>query len=164
MKLLTKLPFLALLAVLSFSCSTDSIDDKVESIEVSLTTPNVKPIEIEVLELINNYRLSKGLNPLGSMPVIKSVAFNHTEFMIENNVVSHDGFFSRSEYLKQNAGAKQVSENVAYGYTSAESVVNAWIKSESHKANMEGDYTNFDLSAEQSQDGKWYYTNIFIKK
>ena len=53
---------------------------------------------------------------------------------------------------------------MAYGYTQAESVVNAWLKSDSHRENIEGDFTNFDVSAEQNTDGDWYYTNIFIKK
>jgi uncharacterized protein YkwD len=53
---------------------------------------------------------------------------------------------------------------VAFGYTTAESLVKAWLKSEVHKATIEGDFTNFDISAEKGTDGKWYYTNIFIKK
>lgn len=164
MKLLTKISLLALLAIFTFSCSTDSIDDKAEAMELSLSTPQAKTIEVEILELINNHRLSMGLNPLSDMPVVKSVAYSHTDYMVDNNQVSHDNFFTRSDYLKANAGAKKVSENVAYGYTSAASVVNAWIKSEGHKANIEGDFSNFDISAEKSEEGKWYYTNIFIKK
>ena len=164
MKLLNKIPLLALLAIFTFSCSTDSIDDKADALELSLTSIDAKSIEVEILELINNHRLSMGLNPLSDMPVVKSVAYSHTDYMVDNNQVSHDNFFTRSDYLKSNVGAKNVSENVAYGYTSAESVVNAWIKSEGHKANIEGDFSNFDISAEKSEEGKWYYTNIFIKK
>ena len=164
MKLFTKLSLLLFLAVLSFSCTTDSIDTRVENIELSLITPEDKTIEIEILELINNYRLSKGLNALENMSVVKSVAYTHTDYMVENNEVSHANFTKRSQYLKQYEGAKSVSENVAYGYTSAESVVNAWIKSEGHRVNIEGDFTNFDISAEENDEGKWYYTNIFIKK
>ena len=164
MKLLTKLPLLALLAVLTFSCTTDSIDDNAEDIQLNLVTPQSKSIEIEILDLLNNHRLSLGLNPLVDMTLVKSVALSHTDYMVDNNIVSHDNFYKRSTYLKQNAGAINVSENVAYGYTSAETVVRAWIKSESHKANIEGDFTNFDVSAEVNAEGKWYYTNIFIKK
>ena len=117
--------------MLTFSCSTDSIDDKVE--ELTLVVPAAKTIEIEILELINNHRLSEGLSPLAGMPVVKSVAYSHTDYMVDNDVVSHDNFYDRSNYLKSNAGAKKVSENVAYGYSSAQSVVNAWIKSAGHK-------------------------------
>ncbi|MGZ0017018.1 CAP domain-containing protein [Yeosuana sp. AK3] len=164
MKLITKLPLLVLLAFFSFSCSTDSIDENAEVINKSLIIPQDKIIEIQILELINNHRLSVGLNPLEKMDLIKSQAFSHTEHMVIENEVSHDNFFERSNFLKANAGAKLVSENVAFGYTYAESVVNAWLKSESHKKNIEGDFTNFDVSAEQNNEGHWFYTNIFIKK
>ncbi|GAA4270341.1 CAP domain-containing protein [Hyunsoonleella aestuarii] len=164
MKLLRKLPLLVLFTILTYSCSTDSVEDNVEAITADLVVPTTKTIEIEVLELINDHRLSLGLNALESMSVVKSVAYTHTDYMVDNEVVSHDNFYTRSTYLKNNAGAKKVSENVAYGYTSAQSVVNAWIRSEGHKATIEGDFTNFEISAEQSKEGKWYYTNIFIKK
>ncbi len=165
MKLFFKLPLLALFTVLTFSsCSTDSIDEKADAMELSLFSQEAKTIEVEILELINNHRLSLGLNPLAEMDVIKSVAYSHTDYMVDNDEVSHHNFFTRSNYLKSNAGAEKVSENVAFGYSSAESVVRAWIKSEAHKENLEGDFTNFDISAEKNEDGRWYYTNIFIKK
>ncbi|MGE5943984.1 MAG: CAP domain-containing protein [Flavobacteriales bacterium] len=164
MKLLTKLPLLALLAALTFSCSTDSIDDKAEYLTSNLVVPTPTPLELEILELINDHRLSVGLNPLQNMDLIKSQAFNHADYMAENQKISHDYFFERSAFLKQKAGAIKVAENVAYGFTTAQSLVNEWIKSEAHKANIEGDFTNFDISAEKGTDNKLYYTNIFIKR
>lgn len=164
MKLLKKLPLLALLAILTFSCTTDSIDEKADALVENLVVPPTKEIETKILELINNHRLSKGLDPLNDLTIVKSVAFSHTDYMVDKDEVSHDNFYTRSNYLKANAGAKKVSENVAYGYSKAESVVNAWIKSDSHRKNIEGDFTNFNISAEKNDEGKWYYTNIFIKK
>ena len=98
------------------------------------------------------------------MTLIKSVAGTHTEYMVQLDEVNHDNFYQRSSYLKENAGAIKVSENVAYGYTSSESLVNAWINSDSHRATIEGDFNYFEISAEQNSEGKWYYTNMFIKK
>ncbi|MDD7885664.1 CAP domain-containing protein [Flavivirga sp. 57AJ16] len=165
MKSLFKLPLLALFAMLTFtSCSTDSMDDKADAIELSLVTKESKNIEIEILELINAHRVSLGLKALNDMSVVKSVAYSHTDYMVDKNEVSHDNFYTRSNYLKANAGAKKVSENVAYGYSSAETVVKAWIKSEGHRGTIEGDFTDFDVSAEKNENGRWYYTNIFIKK
>jgi uncharacterized protein YkwD len=43
-------------------------------------------------------------------------------------------------------GAVQVSENVAYNYQSNEGVLNAWLMSDGHKENIEGDYTHFGIS------------------
>jgi len=164
MKLLLKSCLLLFITVFAFSCSTDSLEATPSGSDLKLTTVKVKSIEVEILDQINDYRLSLGLSPLEASNTIKSVAQTHTDYMIDNNQVSHDNFYERSSYLKENFGALKVTENVAYGYTSAESLVNAWLKSDSHRANIEGDYTTFDISADQNNSDKWYYTNIFIKK
>ncbi|WP_045371959.1 CAP domain-containing protein [Jejuia pallidilutea] len=164
MKLLTKFSLLAVIAVLSYSCAPESMDDQADALIESVSVPETKTIEVQILELINNHRLSLGLAPLESMMIIKSTAFSHTDYMVDTQTVSHANFFTRSNYLKSKAGAKSVSENVAYGYSSAESVVGAWLRSESHKNNIEGDFTYFDVSAEKDINDKWYFTNIFIKK
>ncbi|MDP5158658.1 MAG: CAP domain-containing protein [Flaviramulus sp.] len=165
MKLFTKLPLLALLVILTFSsCSTDSIDDRVDAIELNLENVQAKSIEVEILNLINDHRQSLGLKPLADLNIVKSVAHSHTDYMVDNDEVSHANFYTRSDYLKANVGALKVSENVAYGYSTAQGVVNAWLKSESHKENIEGDFTHFDISAEKNINDRWYFTNIFIKK
>ena len=163
MKTLKLLPVMAFMALLSFSCSTEEMPD--EFISTTITdAPAAKTIEIEILELINEHRIGLGLYPLNNLGIIKSVAFTHTDYMVEINQVNHDNFIQRKNSLVQNAGAITVSENVAYGYSSAQAVVNAWINSDSHRANLEGDYTDFEISAEQNSEGRWYFTNMFIKK
>jgi uncharacterized protein YkwD len=84
--------------------------------------------------------------------------------MVNINEVNHDNFYSRKNYLVNNANALKVSENVAYGFSSASSVVNAWLNSDGHKRTIEGDFTDFDISAELDENNKWYFTNIFVKK
>ncbi|RLD29168.1 MAG: CAP domain-containing protein [Bacteroidetes bacterium] len=155
---------MALIALLSFSCSTDSIEEgKIESITSSFV-PQTKVIEIEILEIINDHRLSLGLSTLNNMGTIKAQAYGHTDYMIDRSEVSHDNFLQRKANLINSEGASRVGENVAYAYSSSESVVNAWLNSEGHRNVIEGDYTDFDVSAEKDENGKWYFTNIFIKK
>ena len=165
MKAKKLLPLLAIVALLGFtSCSTDSAaEDQINSIEVPVA-PQAKQIEIEIMQLINAYRINQGLNPLNDHSTVKAVASTHTDYMVEVNNVSHDNFFQRKQSLQINASANIVSENVAYGFSSAESVVNAWLNSASHRENIEGDFTDFDISAEKNNEGKWYFTNIFIKR
>ena len=165
MKVTKLLPVMAIVMVLGFtSCSTENaVEDTINETEL-LTVPQAKQIEIEIMELINNHRINKGLNPLEDHNTVKAVAFTHTDYMIEVANVSHDNFFQRKQSLQANANANIVSENVAYGFSSAEAVVNAWINSPSHRDNIEGDYTDFDVSAEQNNEGNWYFTNIFIKR
>ena len=165
MKPTNYLPLLALMALLTFSsCSTEDFpEDNIDAISLQYA-PAPKQIEIEILELINEHRLGLGLNTLKSLNIVKSVAFTHTDYMVEVNNISHDNFYQRKNSLVQNANAKVVSENVAYAYSTAQSVVNAWINSDSHRENIEGDFTDFEVSAEQNKEGKWFYTNIFIKR
>ena len=165
MKAKKLLPLLAIVALLGFtSCSTDNAaEDQINSIEVPVA-PNAKQIEVEIMELINAHRINQGLNPLNDHSTVKAVAYTHTDYMVEVDNVSHDNFFQRKQSLQLNANANIVSENVAYGFSSAESVVNAWLNSPSHRENIEGNFTDFDISAEKNNEGKWYFTNIFIKR
>lgn len=165
MKATKLMPFLAIVALLGFSsCATEtSIDDQIEAMNLP-TAPEAKQIEIEIMELINAYRINEGLIPLNDHNTVKAVAFTHTDYMRAVNNVSHDNFFQRKQSLQANANANIVSENVAYGFNSAQSVVNAWINSPNHRDTIEGDYTDFDVSAEQNNEGQWYFTNIFINR
>ncbi len=164
MKRPTLLPVMVLLIMFATSCSSESLDENANNAHTQLVVPETKAIEVEIMELINDHRLSIGLNPLENMNAIKAQAYGHTGYMIAQNNVSHDNFFQRKSFLVNNVGANKVSENVAYGYTSAQSVVNAWLNSDGHRQNIEGNYTDFDISAEQNEEGRWYYTNIFVKK
>ena len=165
MKLTRLLPFLAIAAVLSFSsCSPeDATNEATNSIEVP-AAPQAKLIEIEIMELLNAYRIGEGLTPLNQHDTVKAVAFTHTDYMIEVNNVSHDNFFQRKNSLIDNTNASKVSENVAYAYSSARSVVNAWLNSEGHRENIENpNVTDIGISSAQDENGKYYYTNIFVK-
>jgi uncharacterized protein YkwD len=165
MRCSSALPILAFVALMSItSCSTETLpEDSVRTIDLN-NPPDVKVIEIQVLELINQHRIELGLAPLVDHSMVKAVAFTHTDYMIEENNISHDNFFERKESLEENAEAIKVSENVAYGFSSPESLVRAWLNSKPHRETIEGDFTDFDISAEQNENGKWYYTNIFIKR
>lgn len=164
MKKPTFIPVLILLVMFATSCSSDAIDEKAATINTTYIVPETKTIEVEIMELINDHRMSIGLNPLQNIGAIKAQAYNHTDYMIAQNNVSHDYFFQRKNNLVSSVGANNVSENVAYGFTNAQSVVTAWLNSDGHRGNIEGDYTDFEISAEQNTEGRWYYTNIFVKK
>ena len=165
MKLSTFVPVLAICALLSFiSCSTENLNEEEALNTELLAAPLAKPLETEILELLNEYRITNGMSALNNNSTVKAVAFSHTDYMVEEDDVSHANFFQRKQSLQENENAQVVSENVAYGFTSAQSVVNAWINSPSHRNNIEGNYTHFDISAEQNAEGDWYFTNIFIKK
>ena len=162
-KLLRVLLLVAILFTMN-SCSSDSsenINSSASSQKAMGYTYN--SAEIETMALINAYRVSIGLNELQEMKHISYKSEEHDNYMITNNVVNHNDFVARSENIMEVLGAKSVAENIAYNYNSPQAALEAWLKSPGHKANIEGNFTNFGLSIRVSAEGKKYYTNIFVK-
>ena len=75
----------------------------------------------------------------------------------------HDGFNDR---VKNLAPWYWAGENVAVNYsTKPGDVVNMWLNSPGHKANIESSKaTHSAVSAVKNSNGAWYYTQIFIKR
>lgn len=156
---------MALVLFSATSCSKDSIEDMDSANLTSKVAPvKYSNIELDVLEMINDYRAQQGLTQLSFLDEGSIQAANHNEHMITNEEVCHDDFASRYQALVKEVKAKAVSENVAFGYRTAEAVVNAWIKSEGHRENIEGDHTHFGVSVKEGKDGRLYFTNIFVRK
>lgn len=149
------------------SCTKDSLSNEQEdfSIDLTLARQNDSQFAQEVLVLINEHRVSIGLDllTLGS-EFSCAYAVEHTNYMIGLSEINHDNFHTRSAAL-QSEGAQQVGENVAYGYSSAENVVNAWLNSTSHRDNIEGNYTYSSFGIIKSDDNNTYYfTQLFYKE
>ena len=162
--------FITLVLFLSLLCSCSSADDDVNLFETSKIEEakiNVaySDIETEILNLVNQFRKDNNLSTLKVLNIISSEADTHTNYMIVNGEVSHANFNIRAQNLIKNAGAKFVSENVAYGYSSAQAVFNGWINSSGHKKNIENpDATHFGISTESDENNRNYFTQIFIQK
>ena len=148
---------------LLFSCTTE--EEGIYFNETYEMKEDYSKIEIQILDFINDYRETRNLQPLNRLNSISSVALFHTKYMIGKGMVSHDEFSARSYFLIANENAQSVGENVAYGHGTAKDVVNAWIKSDSHRAVIENEnYTDFGISVEKSSQGTNFFTQIFIVK
>jgi uncharacterized protein YkwD len=154
----------ALLSTCLFSCSVQ--EDELQILDEQSTTKitlKYTQIDYEIVELINAYRISKGLQVLNILDEASIEATAHNIYMIEQGTPSHDNFQERSQNLRVKVGAASVSENVGFGYSTAESVVNAWLNSQGHKQNIENPgLTDFGISTKQDNNGKNYFTNIFV--
>ena len=148
------------------SCSTESTEETTQPADTYVVNNDYtySNIELEVARLINEHRVSQGLNSLQTINHISNVSEDHDQYMIANNTLTHALFAQREDNLRATVGALSVGENVAYNYLTAQSVVTAWLNSPSHKANMEGNYTHCGISVRANADGKLYFTNIFIRK
>lgn len=100
--------------------------------------------ELEVIRLVNLERTSRGLHPLIRNSSLTDAARAHNQDMIANNFFDHIG--SDDSTPAQRACAHgftpyygsncYVGENIAGGYTTPASVVNGWMNSSGHRANI----------------------------
>ena len=151
--------------IIMYSCSSDASTTPTSSVSSPVVTNySYNTTEIQTMDLINNYRISIGLNSLQKISYISLKSQEHNNYMITNNVVNHDDFVARSEDIMKVVGAKTVGENIAYNYNTAQAAFDAWLASAGHKANIEGNFTHFGISIKTNPvNGAKYYTNIFAK-
>jgi uncharacterized protein YkwD len=125
--------------------------------------PSPTAYDDEILQLINNHRLSIGKPALAKSQVIWEQANGHSRNMASGTVpFGHDGFDARVAAIRSALGSGgSAAENVAMGYGSAAAVVNGWLGSAGHRANIEGNSTRTGISAVKSGGGTWYYTLMF---
>lgn len=152
-----------------FSCSQDDagiyLDEATTSTKPADDTATYSAIESEIIDLVNKHRESKGLSALKPLTIVSTVADGHTNYMIETGDISHTNFSERTTYLMKNAKAKSVGENIAYGYQSAQTVMDGWLKSTGHRKNIENSkYTHIGISNACNSKGRNYFTQIFIKQ
>ena len=162
---ISQIAFLIAILFSIYSCSNDSLkSNSTESVSGENVNYDYTPTELETMGLINDYRVSIGLNTLEKVNYISVKSQEHNTYMIANDVVNHDNFVTRSEDIIKVLGVKKVRENIAYNYNTPQAALNAWLKSPEHKETITGDFTSFGVSVtENPANGKKYYTNIFAK-
>lgn len=152
------------LAFTMISCSSDATEGAPSDSRI-IEEYTYDNDELQLSDLINDYRESIGLNRLETINHVSYKSEEHNDYMIVNNVVNHDYFQQRSQNIIEVLGAVKVNENVAYNYMTSQGALNAWLGSPGHKANIEGDFTHFGISVSiNPENGRKYYTNIFVKK
>lgn len=156
-----------LLLLIATSCQKDesfSSEEANYSIDLNLANENDWDLVNEILVLVNEHRTTLGLGTIQKDATYASAyAVDHTNYMIEQNRINHDNFGVRVKALKDN-GAEKVAENVAYGYTTAEDVVNAWLNSEGHRGIIEGNYTHSGFGVVKTDKNTYYFTQLFYRK
>jgi uncharacterized protein YkwD len=110
-----------------------------------------------VWEQTNQVRYDKGLKGLKRDTRLDKVAMAWAKQQWKNGKMSHN-----PNYSKQiPKGWKRAGENVASGYTYTQ-VVDAWVASPSHYANLTRDYTSIGIGFYEA-DGKRYWVQTFAK-
>lgn len=103
------------------------------------TAPSTSNYEQKVAELVNIERQKNGLAPLTLDSAMSNVARIKSKDMADNNYFAHQSptYGSAGNMLTQ-FGIKWSAwgENIAAGQRTPEEVVNAWMNSEGHRANI----------------------------
>lgn len=122
-------------------------------------------VEEEVVRLVNVERSKQGLSPLTIDWELARVAKYKSQDMHDRNYFSHTSptYGSPFEMMKNfGISYKAAGENIAKGQKSAAQVVQAWMNSAGHRANiMSTKYTHIGVG--YVADGH-YWTQMFIKK
>jgi len=108
--------------------------------------------ELEVLRLTNEFRQANGRNPLVIDQNLDEAADLHSQSMAVDDFFSHTGEDGTEPWDRaKNAGYETgyVGENIAIGYGTPKAVVDGWINSPGHRANM--------LNANYNEIGIGYY-------
>ncbi len=122
--------------------------------------------ETDILFYVNEYRASKGLQPLEMNAEMSLQAEKHSAEMASGKVsFGHDGFEDRVKLIARKLGnIRSSAENVAYGNLSPKEVVNIWLKSPGHRKNIEGKYTLTGIGIATGKDNVIFFTQIFSGK
>ena len=120
--------------------------------------------EKQVLQLHNQARATAGLGPLtGTNALGKAAAKRCTEIISKFSHTRPNGT-SWSTVLQQFRISYRVAgENIAYGYSSANSVHTAWMNSSGHRANiLRSSFKNAGVGQCTNSAGTQYWVVLFV--
>lgn len=134
-------------------------------ITIPTTDSGVLSYEKEVARLVNEIRVKNGLNKLTEDWELSRVARYKSQDMKDNNYFSHTSpvYGSPFEMIKNfGISYKSAGENIAKGQATPQTVVNAWMNSSGHRANiLNASYNKIGVG--YVENGK-YWTQLFIRQ
>ncbi len=127
-----------------------------------------REMEKEVLSLVNSVRVENGLSALSWAEDVANVARAHSSDMITRGFFSHtdpDGLSPFDRLRNSGISYRTAAENIAYGQRSASEVINSWMNSSGHRANiLNKNVTEIGVGAVKAQNGTIYWTQMFISR
>lgn len=108
----------------------------------------------EILEIVNQERRKQGLNPLTLSEKLTSIANTKAQDMTNKHYFSHTSPTYGSPFeMLQRFGVNYTSagENIAQGQKTAREVMNAWLNSSGHRANiLNANYTQLGVGFDEN--------------
>lgn len=132
------------------------------------TTGNFSNYQTEVLNLVNSQRSKAGLKPLRANFDLNKLATLKSEDMMKNNYFSHNSpkYGSAFDMMsKFNISYNAAGENIAMGQPTPSEVMNSWMNSSGHRANiLNSNFTDLGVGIAKDSNGRLYWTQMFIGK
>lgn len=132
-------------------------------IHIPVTDASVTAYEQEVIRLVNEIRVQNGLKPLTYDWELSRVARYKSQDMKDNRYFAHNSpVYGTPFQMIRNFGIsfRSAGENIARGYASPQAVVNGWMNSSGHRANiLNANYTKIGVGYVPAGN---YWTQMFI--
>lgn len=116
----------------------------------------------EFVDLLNAHRVSVGCPSLAWNGGVADVAQGHSDDMVARDFFSHtnpDGLSPFDRLAAAGIAYSAAAENIAYGYPTAQAVLQAWMNSSGHRANIE----NCGLTEHGVGIAGSHWTHVFIR-
>ncbi|WP_405574940.1 CAP domain-containing protein [Streptomyces sp. NBC_01167] len=130
-----------------------------------LTPDGLARAVAEVLSRTNAERAVAGLSPLAPDPVLAGVAQAYSADMAARGFYSHtspEGLQPWDRAAAAGSDHRGIGENIAFGQRSAATVVQGWMNSPGHRANiLKPDFTHLGVGFASGGPGGTYWTQLF---
>lgn len=134
-----------------------------QSITIPGSDSSVTNYENEVIRLVNEIRVKNGLKALTADWELSRVARYKSQDMKDNRYFSHTSpvYGSPFDMIKSfGISYRSAGENIAKGQSTPQAVVNAWMNSSGHRANiLNSSYTRIGVGYVKNGN---YWTQMFI--
>ena len=120
--------------------------------------------EQEVFDLVNQIREENGLEPFVYNETLAETARAHSQDMIDRNFFDHTNPDGKSPFdrMRDNGlSYSMAAENIAMGYPSPEAVVEGWMNSDGHRANILGGCEELGVGLALGGSYGYYWTQCF---
>lgn len=119
----------------------------------------------QVVNLVNSERAAQGLGKLRADSQLSRLAQMKAEDMARNGYFSHTSptYGSAFDMLKTyGVTYKSAGENIAMGQRTAQSVMNSWMNSPGHRANiLSSQYSQIGVGVAENGKGTIYWVQLF---
>lgn len=130
------------------------------------TNGDYSAFQKKVVELVNVERSKNGLKPLTMSTELSKVATLKSQDMAKLNYFDHNSptYGSPFDMMKKyGISYRTAGENIAMGQSTPEQVMQGWMNSSGHRANiLKASFTQIGVGIAKNSSGRLYWTQQFI--